>query len=843
MVGLAASLHSPPYATLCPAGRNNPATRNVNTLLAHVHQRLPRVSHLVQEDVQNTASAMCLARHCCLWLMRHQRPGHFARDMAAGKQRQVASQSFSAKRTLQGFLAIAGSNPAVQPNEELDGLTFQGFVGGVLDFVADVPPSLETHDVVVEALSFLLALLSSHLRCATPQALPTSLPPQPLPPSELLSGSKLQDALASAASPALVPTDHPAWDALFQSAWSVDESQAGKKAGMVKPSTGAGHSMRASRFVARLLSILANPAIAARGSAAVEATASALAALSPAHSAGQGQAQPAQQAVDILDTLGELAATVVLSPLHLLRSIWSAGAAAAGAPGHGPPPPLLHRAALVLLLIVHSHRSAGAIPNPFHHILTHAVDTSTAKSPQPEPEPELESEHASVDGGAEAGAAAEAVHNPLKPRGLPAGALSSVALKACAPLRLRMSRLIKAMARQDLQPTNALLLYTLMQGNAEFKAHLFASADLTDVVHAHLQAVYHSTAFSAPHRYICLINLLVLSSDVDLASTLHSQLRLGSVPWVRERKVVDVSLGSLAMLVLLRTLHVNLVEWRDAYVSTNCIAALSNFSKTLVGAHQALAQRLVNVVLLVARLLQRSSTAYAKAVMPTVQDEKLATAMLTASASYATLLQQLLGIVRSALRPDALEHNLHILYALLYRQEQLKAVKAVLDNEPPPELPEDIPCSVREVRWDAAAQALQDLMPLVQHCSERVTAAAHEHEDEGHGSLGEAGTVGVLRTAVRTWATQAARATAEAGGADATDASLRLYTYDELPTPETFFVPYVWTTTILMCPDLCWDSGYIRLVPVPSEVDVYRAPPPAGGQPGTHPNASAAVGV
>ncbi|CAE7818463.1 dym, partial [Symbiodinium sp. KB8] len=231
-------------------------------------------------------------------------------------------------------------------------------------------------------------------------------------------------------------------------------------------------------------------------------------------------------------------------------------------------------------------------------------------------------------------------------------------------------------------------------------------------------------------------------SDVDLASTLHSQLRLGSVPWVRERKVVDVSLGSLAMLVLLRTLHVNLVEWRDAYVSTNCIAALSNFSKTLVGAHQALAQRLVNVVLLVARLLQRSSTAYAKAVMPTVQDEKLATAMLTASASYATLLQQLLGIVRSALRPDALEHNLHILYALLYRQEQLKAVKAVLDNEPPPELPEDIPCSVREVRWDAAAQALQDLMPLVQHCSERVTAAAHEHEDEGHGSLGEAGCAG-----------------------------------------------------------------------------------------------------
>jgi len=116
-----------------------------------------------------------------------------------------------------------------------------------------------------------------------------------------------------------------------------------------------------------------------------------------------------------------------------------------------------------------------------------------------------------------------------------------------------------------------------------------------------------------------------------------TQVTVSSVPWYKERLLQKVSLGSLLMIVLLRTAHYNLAKLKvpcqlicpkcafyaslhhvngqqchcrtaslqDVYLQTNTLAALANLAPHCTGISSHAAQRLVSLFELLARRLQR----------------------------------------------------------------------------------------------------------------------------------------------------------------------------------------------------------------------------------------------
>lgn len=65
---------------------------------------------------------------------------------------------------------------------------------------------------------------------------------------------------------------------------------------------------------------------------------------------------------------------------------------------------------------------------------------------------------------------------------------------------------------------------------------------------------------------------------------------LQSVPFYRERSMMRTSLGSLLVVLLLRTAHYNLAKLRDVYLHTNTLAALANLAPHMSGAARRGAQ-------------------------------------------------------------------------------------------------------------------------------------------------------------------------------------------------------------------------------------------------------------
>ncbi len=70
---------------------------------------------------------------------------------------------------------------------------------------------------------------------------------------------------------------------------------------------------------------------------------------------------------------------------------------------------------------------------------------------------------------------------------------------------------------------------------------------------------------------------------------------LKTVLWYTERKVNDITLGGLIILVIIRTIQYNILKMRDKYLHTNCLAALANMSSKFRSLHPYVSQRLISV--------------------------------------------------------------------------------------------------------------------------------------------------------------------------------------------------------------------------------------------------------
>lgn len=347
----------------------------------------------------------------------------------------------------------------------------------------------------------------------------------------------------------------------------------------------------------------------------------------------------------------------------------------------------------------------------------------------------------------------------------------------------------------------ALLLYTMYQSSPIFAASMAVRSDLDTLVVPLLRTLYFSSSSrhysgksasksssstalalrNCPFRslsqvYLNLILLLLLSQDASFGPDAFRRVMVTSVPWYRERNLKDITLGSLLVLTLLRSITFNLNRLQDAFILSNCCAVLMNISPHVVELHDYAAMRLATVAI---SILKNYSVQVARN-GGQGDDGDLSTPL----GMYGEVARTLLGLLRYCLSPRNIEKNLHLVYALLYQQQEFSS----LIEKP----------TLSSLKGD-----LIRLDKIIKLSSKIV------HED------------GDARTAPRAFKALETNMEKLKAVCDSSLETDFTFSYEEEADPEVFFVPYIWEVVVCVvtASTIDWDTDRIQVFPLLDDLD------------------------
>jgi hypothetical protein len=348
----------------------------------------------------------------------------------------------------------------------------------------------------------------------------------------------------------------------------------------------------------------------------------------------------------------------------------------------------------------------------------------------------------------------------------------------------------------------ALLLYTLMQTCPSFAESLGVRSDLDTLVMPLIRTLYFSSSsktyvaqdFNAkesatsssklnirncPFRslsqlYVIVILLLLFSQDSSFGSDAFRRITVVQVPWYKERNLKQINLGSVILLVLLRSLLFNLHRLQDAFLLSNCCAVLMNLSPAIVELHDYAAMRLASVTVSAMKRHVKLASGIDKV---TLRDEE--EDVTTPLGMYSQVARTLLSLVKHALAAKNLERNLHLVYSLVYHLADLQTLFKATD-----------------VYAKSEISRIQNVMEVA---SELINKA---------GARTAAKAIKVLET------NQAEiLEVVESEKKKRKEHEDFNFTYEEETDPEIFFVPYVWETvvTTVTASNIEWDKNKIQV--------------------------------
>ena len=239
----------------------------------------------------------------------------------------------------------------------------------------------------------------------------------------------------------------------------------------------------------------------------------------------------------------------------------------------------------------------------------------------------------------------------------------------------------------------ALSLYTLLQASPIFAASLAVRSDLDKLVIPLLRTLYYSsssthhisgrttttskdatsvTVLQQPFRsrsqlYVIMICLLIFSQDASFGPDSFKRSAIPTVLWYKERRLKNISLGSLLILSLLRSITFNLNRLQDPFLLSNCCAVLLNLSPHVADLNSYTAMRLVSV--LIATLKRYTILVMKNGGKPAADGD--VTSIL---GMYAEACRILLQVAKHAVRRKVVETNLHLVYALVYNQREFNTI-------------------------------------------------------------------------------------------------------------------------------------------------------------------------
>ncbi|KAK6929907.1 hypothetical protein RJ641_004001 [Dillenia turbinata] len=310
--------------------------------------------------------------------------------------------------------------------------------------------------------------------------------------------------------------------------------------------------------------------------------------------------------------------------------------------------------------------------------------------------------------------------------------------------------------------TAVLLLYSMVHGNSDFLEYVLVRTDLDTLLMPILETLYNVSKRTSNQISMLLIIFLILSQDSSFNATIH-KLMLPTVPWYQERLLHQTSLGSLMVIILIRTVKYNLSKLRDIYLHTNCLATLANMAPHVHHLSAYASQKLVSLFDMLSckytKLAELRNDKMHMAKVNPIEGDSSAEDTLTELHIYTDFLQIVLEIL-NAILTYALPRNPEVVYAILHRQEVFQPFK----NHP------------------LFNELLENIFTVLDFFNSRMDAQGVE------GGWSVEKVLQVIIINCRSWRGEGVKMFTQ----------LR-FTYEQESHPEEFFIPYVWQLALSRC--------------------------------------------
>ncbi|XP_058532950.1 dymeclin isoform X2 [Ochotona princeps] len=234
--------------------------------------------------------------------------------------------------------------------------------------------------------------------------------------------------------------------------------------------------------------------------------------------------------------------------------------------------------------------------------------------------------------------------------------------------QINFNSLYTALCEQQTSDQATLLLYTLLHQNSNIRTYMLARTDMENLVLPILEILYHVEERNSHHVYMALIILLILTEDDGFNRSIHEVI-LKNITWYSERALTEISLGSLLILVVIRTIQYNMTRTRDKYLHTNCLAALANMSAQFRALHQYAAQRIISLFSLLSKKHNKVLEQATQSLRGSLSSNDVPLPDYAQDLNVIEeVIRMMLEIINSCLT-NSLHHNPNLVYALLYKRD------------------------------------------------------------------------------------------------------------------------------------------------------------------------------
>lgn len=335
--------------------------------------------------------------------------------------------------------------------------------------------------------------------------------------------------------------------------------------------------------------------------------------------------------------------------------------------------------------------------------------------------------------------------------------------------QINFNSLYTTLCEQQNSDQATLLLYTLLHQNTNVRTYMLARTDMENLVLPILEILYHVEERNSHHVYMALIILLILTEDDGFNRSIHEVI-LKNITWYSERVLTEISLGSLLILVVIRTIQYNMTRTRDKYLHTNCLAALANMSAQFRTLHQYAAQRIISLFALLSKkhnkVLEQATQSLRGSL--TSDDSPLPDYAQDLNV-IEEVIRMMLEIINSCLT-NSLHHNPNLVYALLYKRDLFEQFRT----------------------HPSFQDIMQNIDLVISFFSSRIEQAGAELSVERVLEIIKQGAVALPKDRLRKFP------------------ELK-FKYVEEEQPEEFFIPYVWSLVYNSAVALYWNPQDVQL--------------------------------
>uniref|UniRef100_A0A8C0SLN1 Dymeclin n=1 Tax=Canis lupus familiaris TaxID=9615 RepID=A0A8C0SLN1_CANLF len=341
--------------------------------------------------------------------------------------------------------------------------------------------------------------------------------------------------------------------------------------------------------------------------------------------------------------------------------------------------------------------------------------------------------------------------------------------------QINFNSLYTALCEQQTSDQATLLLYTLLHQNSNVRTYMLARTDMENLVLPILEILYHVEERNSHHVYMALIILLILTEDDGFNRSIHEVI-LKNITWYSERVLTEISLGSLLILVVIRTIQYNMTRTRDKYLHTNCLAALANMSAQFRSLHQYAAQRIISLFSLLSKKHNKVLEQATQSLRGSLSSNDVPLPDYAQDLNVIEeVIRMMLEIINSCLT-NSLHHNPNLVYALLYKRDLFEQFRT----------------------HPSFQDIMQNIDLVITFFSSRLLQAGAELSVERVLEIIKQGAVALPKDRLKKFP------------------ELK-FKYVEEEQPEEFFIPYVWSLVYNSAVGLYWKPQDIQLFTMDSD--------------------------